>query len=128
MLQRLSGTPFQGYAQLTNGSPGPKSFNIVTTIGTAGSTILAANLRVYIVNITLSSNDATPALVTMDSGGTTPTKFISAYMSAAQQLQPEEIPPGILRGIFGTMPRIGATAVSGGATVECVIQGYVSNT
>jgi hypothetical protein len=124
-LLTTTGTPFVGYAQLTNGSPGPKAFTIFLTMGQA-SVAMPAGMRAYITNLTASSNDATPALVTFDSGGTTPTKFDSVYMSTTQQLQPQEIPPGILRGIFGVAPRIGATAVSVSSTVEAVIYGYLS--
>jgi hypothetical protein len=120
-----TGTPFVGYAQLTNASPGPKAFLLFVTMGQAAVS-MPATMRAYITDLVVSSNDATAALVTFDSGGTTPTKFDSVYMSATQQLQPQEMPPGVLRGVFGLMPRIGATAVSGGATVEAIIYGYLS--
>ncbi len=125
MLNVKNGTPFIGYAQLTNGAPGPTTFSLFVTMGQVAAA-MPVGMKPYIVNITLSSNDATPALVTLDSGGTTPTKFVSAYMSVSQALQPEEIPPGICRGRPGFMPRVTATAVSGVSTVECVIQGYLS--
>jgi hypothetical protein len=122
-----TGTPFVGYSQLTNGAPGPKVFQIFLEMGQA-AVAMPAGFRPYIVNITLSSNDTTAALVTLDTGGATPTKLVSAYMSATQQLQPEEVDLGIVRGIFGTAPRLGASAVSVAATVECVIIGYLGST
>lgn len=129
MLNIQDGTPFQGYVSLTQGVPGPVAFAYFVTVGQALIGIAPpAGHRAYITNITLSSNDAVVSLVTMDSGGTTPTKFVSAYLSGSVLLQPEEIPNGVLRSIFGVSPRMTAQAVSAGATVECIIQGYLSKT
>lgn len=127
------GTPFVAYAQLTNGAPGPVAFTLYTVMGSA-SYALASNERVYITNITLSSNDTAVALVTLDTGDTggtgdtTPTKLVSAYLSASQYLQPEQIPPGCCRGVFGVAPRIAATAVTSGKTVEAILKGYIAKT
>jgi hypothetical protein len=121
-----SGTPFIGYVSLTPGAPGPVPFAIFLIMGQA-AIAMPANLVPYIVNMTLSSNDSVASLVTVDSGGTAPTKFLRAYMSQTQVLQPEQIALGVLRGILGTAPRAAAQAVSAGATVECTIMGYLYN-
>lgn len=109
----LTGTPFVGYCALANGSIGPTPFTLYTDPGnTAAYTLAAAGTtpnaeRVYITNVTLSSNDATAAIVTLDTGSTgsgantQPTTLLQAFLSATQVLQPIQIPPGVLRGIPG---------------------------
>jgi hypothetical protein len=123
----MSGRPFWGYVQLTNGAPGPVNIPIFTVRGVAAYTIQANDL-LYITSIALSSNDTTQALVTVDSGGTTPTKFASQYLSATQ-------PPGVVQfawgtapGIFGTLLRATASAITAAKTVEVLIQGAISKT
>lgn len=130
-----TGTPFIGYLSLTNATPGPVSFPIQVVMGGTSDpyTLLPAD-KVYITNITMSSNDATAALVTVDTGSsgggvdTTPTKLVSAYLSATQYLQPEQIPPGVCHGPPGVAPRATASAVTAGKTVEIIIKGYIGKT
>lgn len=128
MLNVANGTPFQGYVQLNSSTLGPVPFAIIVNVGQAALGVFPSKMRTYITNITLSSNDAVVSLVTMDTGSTTPTKLVSAYLSLTALLQPEEIPNGVLRGVIGVSPRMTAQAVSAGATIECIIQGYLCNT
>ena len=120
-----TGTPVVGYASLTNGAPGPTSFALQVTMGGASAYTLAATERLYITNITISTNDAAAPLVTIDTGGTTPTKLTRVYASPTSPPSPEAIPPGVCRGLFGVAPRASAPAVTLGKTVEVVIAGYV---
>jgi hypothetical protein len=128
-MQTQSGTPFQGYVSLTNGAPGPVTFALFSPQGIAamgGS--FAAPMRLYVTSIVISSNDGTQALITVDSGGTTPTKLCSQYQSASQPPGVVHFDPGICRGIPGVVPRATASAVTSGKTVEVCIAGYISNT
>lgn len=127
MINTGSGTPFIGYVSLTSVAPGPVSFALFLTMGQA-AVAMPANMRPYIVNMTLSSNDAVASLVTLDTGGGTPTKLSRAYVNVTQTLQPEGVDFGLCRGVLGVMPRATANAVSPGSTVECVIHGYLSAT
>lgn len=132
MLNQTNGTPFIGYVSLTPGTPGPANFALFTVMGAAAYT-LGAKERLYITNITVSSNDTSAApvpIITIDSAGSVPTQFARAYVNNVRQLQPIAIPPGVARGIFGVAPRAGSTisgaASVGNGTVEVVIKGYVS--
>jgi hypothetical protein len=127
MINTSTGTPFVGYASLTNAAPGPTSFTLYTVMGQAAYT-LGAQERCYITNITISSSDTAAALIVVDTGGTTPTKLLSAYVSVSQPIQPEIIEPGFCRGIFGVAPRATASAVTSGKTVELVLKGYLGRT
>jgi hypothetical protein len=134
MINSTDGTPALAYASLTPGAPGPTTFTLFTVMG-AASVALQANERFYITNITINSNDTSAApvpIITVDSGGTTPTFFAHAYVNNIRQLQPIAIPPGVARSILGIMPRAGSTisgsASVGNGTVEIVLKGYVSKT
>jgi hypothetical protein len=134
MLNSTDGTPFVGYVSLTPGSPGPTAFTLFVVMGQAAYTLLATE-RCYITNITVSSNDTSAApvpIITVDSGGTTPTFFAHAYVNNARQLQPIAIPPGVARGISGVVPRAGSTISGassvGNGTVEVIVKGYISKT
>jgi hypothetical protein len=127
VINDRNGTPFVGYASLTNGAPGPTSFALFTQMGSAAYTLQAGE-RCYVTNITVSSSDSgTSQLLTVDSGGTTPTKFASAYVNAGKPLQPISLPPSTCHGIAGVAPRATAAAVTTG-TVELTLFGYVSRT
>jgi len=124
MINPNSGTPFVGYVSLTNGAIGPTNFAIFTVIGAAAYTLQSTE-RLVITNITVSSSD-TIALLTVDSGGTTPTKFYSGYVQGSVSPHSVNIPPGVLHGIFGTLPRAIASAVSATKTIECIINGFIT--
>lgn len=126
MINTNSGTPFVGYASLTPGAPGPVAITLFTVMG-ATAYALQSTERCYITNVTISSGDTATNLITIDSGGTTPTKFVSAYVSQTKVLSPLQIPPGVCRGIAGVVPRATAAAVSG-ATVEIIVKGFISRT
>ncbi len=127
-IQNLNGTPVIGYVSLTNGAPGPTAFALFTVMGQAAYTLQATE-RIYITNITVSSSDGTTSLVTVRSdSGANPTKFVSAYVSSTKPLQPVQIPAGICRGIFGTVPVALAATVTAATTVEIVLKGYISRT
>lgn len=121
-----TGTPFLGYISLA--TAGALNIPIWTVMGSAATYTLKANERLVVTNLQVSSNDTVAALVTIDTGGGTPTKLLSAYLSTTQFLQPEEIPAGICHGIFGTPLRANISAVTGGKTVEIVLVGFVSAT
>jgi hypothetical protein len=121
----ISGTPFVGYLSLTNGAIGPTAFTLFTVMGKAAYTLQSTE-RLYITNITISSNDTTQALVTVDTGGSTPTKLASTYLSTSQPPAVENIPLGACKTIFGTVPRGTASAVTSTKTVEFVIKGLIS--
>ena len=127
MINSFNGTPVTGYISLTNGAPGPVAFALFTVMGQAAYT-LQANERVYITNITVSTNDTALQLFTLDSGGTTPTVFAKSYVSNTVPMQPINIPAGVLHGIFGVVPRAAAGAVTTAKTIEVVFLGYVSRT
>lgn len=127
MINSFSGTPVVVYASLTNAAPGPVSMTLFRTMG-ANSVAINADERLYITNITMSSNDTTQALVTVDTGGLVPTKLASSYLSTTQPPAVVNNPPGTVRGILGTLPRAAASAVTAGKTVEIVITGYLSKT
>jgi hypothetical protein len=129
VINTTAGTPVVGYVSLSNGAVGPTAFTLFTVMGQASYT-LQSKERIYVTNITVSSSDtnAAPPLITIDSGGTTPTKWVNAYVSAAKPLQPIQIPPGVLKGIFNVVPRATAASVTATTTVEIVIKGYISTT
>src|SRR5579864_1873977 len=124
----LTGNPVLGYISLTNAAPGPVAFAIFTILGVAAGS-LAATQRIYITNITVSSNDtANTGIVTVDSAGTTPTPIAKVYIPTNQQPLTVSIPPGCAKGIFGVVPRAGIASVTAGKTVEVTFQGYISST
>jgi hypothetical protein len=127
-MLNLSGTPFIGYLSLITATPGPMAFALFTVMGASAYTLKATE-RCYLTAITLSSNDsANTGIVTVDSGGTTPTKFASLYIPSSNLPGTMAIPPGTARGIFGTLPRAGITSVTALKTIEIVISGYISTT
>ena len=131
MLNSLSGTPFIGYVSLTNGAVGPTPFTLY--VNGAAYTLQAlsgsvAAERIYITNITISSNDTTQALVTVDDNSTPPVKLASQYLSSTQPPGIEQLPPGIGRLAPGKVPRATASAVTAAKTVEFMIKGYISRT
>jgi hypothetical protein len=125
------GTPFFGYVSLTNAAPGPVNIAIFIEPGAAALGSLPTNTngqpaRLYITNVALSSNDTAQALITVDTGGTTPTKIQSEYLSSSQPPGIESIPEGVCRCIPGVFPRASASAVTSGKTVEVTLAGYLS--
>jgi hypothetical protein len=121
-----SGTPFRGYAQLTNAAPGPVN---VTLYVNGQSYTPSTSERLYITSIVISSNDTAQPLVTVDSGGTTPTKLARAYAGAANAPPfSETVAPGVGQLDFGQVPRAAASAVTATKTVEVTLAGYVSRT
>jgi hypothetical protein len=127
-MLNLSGTPVIGYLSLVTATPGPVAFALFTVMGAAAYT-LQAKERVYITAITLSSNDsANTGIVTVDSGGTTPTKFASMYIPSANLPGTASLPPGTARGIYGVVPRAGIASVTALKTIEIIISGYISST
>jgi len=126
-MPAYEGTPFVGYLSLVNGAIGPTNIPIFTVMGQAAYT-MQANERLYITNITVSSNDTTQALITVDSGGTTPTKLLSSYLSTTQPPAVVNMPPGTMRGIAGTLLRGTAGAITATKSVEIVVTGYISRT
>lgn len=123
MINSNTGTPLTGYISLANGSLGPTAFALF--VNSAAYTLNAAE-RVYVTNITLSSNDGTQALITVDDGGTAPQKLVSTYLSATQPPAVVAPPPGCCRTEPGHVPRATASAITATKTVECTIQGYVA--
>jgi hypothetical protein len=127
------GTPFFGYVSLTNAAPGPVNIAIFIEPGAAALGSLPTNsngqsARLYITNVALSSNDSAQPLVTIDTGGTTPTKIASAYAANTMPPAEEVIPPGVGRCIPGVVPRATASAVTSGKSVEVTLSGYLSFT
>lgn len=128
-MNPLNGTPVVGYLSLTNGAPGPTAIAFTFADGTNRSYTFVSQERLYITNITISSNDGTQALITVDSGGaTTPTKLASQYLSATQPPGVVQFAPGTCRCEFGVAPRGTASAVTAAKTVEIVVNGYIART
>ena len=125
----LSGSPFVGTLSLTNAAPGPAVFALFTSMGGAAYT-LQANERLQITNITVGSNDTTQRLITVDTGGATPTKLVSGYTGGTSNPFPllESMQIGACRGVFGTPPRATAAAVTSGKTIEIIIKGFITKT
>jgi hypothetical protein len=123
----IDGTPVLGYISLAPGSLGPTAFSLFTVKGQAAYT-LAANERVYITNISISTNDTAVPLITIDTGGPTPTNVLRAYMPASMQAVQESIAVGAAPCIFGVVPRATASAITAAKTVEITIAGLVSRT
>ena len=125
MLNAICGTPFVGYASLTNGAPGPTALTLYVNGAAFTATVTD---RLYLTNITLSSNDGTQALITIDDNGSVPVKLASQYLSNVQPPGIVTIPPGTQRLAPGKVPRATASAVTAAKTVEVVVTGYVSKT
>jgi hypothetical protein len=127
MGQKLDGNPFTGYVSLTNAAPGPVNIPIFTVMGVAAYTIQPSD-KLYILFISVSSNDTAQALVTVDTAGTTPTKLLSQYLSSTQPPGIMQAPWGSIQGIAGTLLRATASAVTSGKTVEVLVYGTVGKT
>lgn len=125
-IKSLSGTPFIGYLSLSAAAT-PTNVPVFVPMGSAAYTLKATE-KLMVTNITLSSNDSTGGLFTLDTAGGTPTKFVSAYLSSTQFLQPEQIPPGVCVGILGTLLRAQVSAITATKTVEVVIKGTIVST
>lgn len=125
----MTGTPFLGYVSLTHAAPGPVAIALFTVMGQAAYTLQAAE-RCYITNISLSSNDsAGTEIVTVDTGGATPTKLANLYIPTNQYPATFSYPPGSMNGVLGVAPRAGAPAgITLGKTIEIVLIGYISRT
>lgn len=121
----LYGTPYTAYLSLTNGALGPTAFAIFVN---GASFTPGATDRLYITNITASSNDTTQALITVDDGAGTAQKLMSSYLSTTQPPAVEQIPAGACRLRPGVVPRGTASAITAAKTVELVIKGYVAKT
>lgn len=129
-----NGTPCVGYATLVNGAIGPIAFTLYTKLGQPAYTLQPASPstgqpnaeRLYVTGISISSDDTTQALITVDSGGTTPTKIASQYASSVQPPGVTSFPPGVMRGIPGVAPRATASAVTATKAVQVVIKGFIS--
>lgn len=123
---KASGQPFVALVSLTNGAPGPTAFTL-TTVAHGTTYTLAANERMVITNVTITSNDTAQPLITLDdgTGGRTIGKY---YTGSALPSVTESIPPGTLQGFAATLPRATATAVTSAKTVEIILRGYVTQT
>jgi len=125
-----SGTPTTAYLSLTNATPGPAPFALKQISGGALYT-LAPNEVFVIELITISSNDPTQALVTVDDGPNAPgfitRRLASQYVSASVPTTFPNFQPGFVsrRGIA---PRGTAGTVSAGKTIELVATGYITST
>jgi hypothetical protein len=128
-LVALVGLPVVAYASLTSGAPGPVALSLVTVEGQAAYTLQPAE-RLYITALSVSTNDATQRLATLDTGGPTPTKLASMYMVSPGPTSnvTENFAPGTVRGIAGVVPRASAPAVTNPKTIEMVATGYVART
>jgi hypothetical protein len=131
MIQKTSGTPIAGYVQLTPGSLGPVAIPIFTLAGGSAYTLQAASggvggERIYIAAITVSTNDSTQRLVTIDTGGATPTKLANVYVTSTLPPVAIAFAPGTVRGIAATALRATVSALSASTTIEVTISGYVS--
>lgn len=128
-MRQVSGTPIMGSLSLAPGSLGPTAFALFTVMGQAAYT-LKANERIYVHSIAVSTNDAVLELITVDTGGVTPTKIVSAYLMFGGAFSPISLnwPPGTAHGIFGVVPRGSASAITAAKTVEITMSGIVSKT
>lgn len=124
---KYSGQPFVGLVSLTNGAPGPTNFTINTVAGVSAGYTLAANERLIITNITITSNDTAQPLITLDDGASGRT-FGKYYTGSTLPAVTESIPPGNLQCKAGVLPRASASAVTTAKTVEVTIRGYVTQT
>jgi hypothetical protein len=120
-----NGTPFIGYVSLSNGSPGPTALTLYQVVGQSAYSLQPTE-RLYITAISISTNDTTQQLITVDSAGPTPTYLARVYLANTQPPYFAAIPAGTMRGIFNTVPRAGAGAVTLGKTVEVIVAGYIS--
>jgi hypothetical protein len=118
-----NGSPILGYVSLNSTSPGPVPFALTLN---GAPYVVPTNERIYITNITVSSNN-TPTLVTIDDGPAHASKLLSAYCSSLMPPCVVPIPLGVCRLEFGQTPRASASAAPSG-TIECTIYGYVSRT
>lgn len=123
---KYSGQPFVGLVSLTNASPGPTAFTITSVAG-GGTYTLAANERLVITNVTVTSNDTAAPLITVDdgAGGRTIGKY---YTGSTLPAVTESVPPGNLQCKAGVNPRATAGSVTSGKTVEIVLRGYITQT
>jgi hypothetical protein len=122
------GTPVVGYLSLTNGAPGPVAIAFTYADGTNRAYAFIAAERLYVTNVSMSSNDTAQALITVDTGGATPTKLASQYLSNTQPPGVVSYWAGVIKCEFGIAPRGTATAVTAAKTVEIVVNGYVART
>jgi predicted ribosome-associated RNA-binding protein Tma20 len=119
-----TGTPFVGNLSFA-AAGGPTAIPIYVVAGSATAYTLQAGEFICLTNITITTNDATPQLVTVDDGAATAKIFAKGYVSTTQVIS-ENIPPGIC---FVQKPgqnaRATVAALTAAKTVEVVIKGYI---
>jgi hypothetical protein len=125
-LKATTGTPFVGYLSFA-AAGGPTAIPIWVTAGSATPYALGAAEYLVLTNITISTNDATARLVTLDDGAATPKNMLKAYVSTTQVVQ-ESIPPGVAL-VQKRAQNVRATLAALGAfTVEISIKGFITST
>src|SRR5690348_2285085 len=102
-LLTTTGSPVTGYASLSSTSLGPTQLQLFSTMG-AGAYMLSPFEYLYITNVQISTNDATQRLVTLDTGGLTPTKLASLYATSSFPPIAQAFAPGTCRGLMGDAP------------------------
>lgn len=119
-----TGTPFVGNLSFS-AAGGPTAIPLYIGAGAGTAYTLQAGEFVVLTNITITTNDATSDLVTVDDGAATPKLFAKGYVSTTQVIN-ESIPPGIC---FvkkpGQNPRATVGTLTAAKTVEVVIKGYI---
>jgi hypothetical protein len=134
MINTVNGSPAGGYLSLVNGAIGPTAIPLqnLAFVGTSNTVTLQAasgNIaaeRFYVTGITISSDDPAMALVTIDSGGSSPTKLASVYVSSTLPPVSLVFSPGIVRCAPAANPRATASAVATTKSIECRATGYIS--
>jgi hypothetical protein len=119
-----TGTPVVGNLSFS-AAGGPTIIPLYVVQGAATPYTLQSQEFLVITNITITTNDATPELVTVDDAGGTPKLFMKGYVSTTQVIS-ESIPPGICfvqKG--GTNPRATVGGLTAAKTVEVVLKGYI---
>lgn len=136
-----TGTPFVGYAQLKNGTLGPVAFTLYTVLTgntpyalqaaaaatggfTTGTEGTPQAERLIITNISISTNDTNIDLVTLDAGASA-ASLLSRYISNLVAYN-EHFEAGFLKCQSGVVPRVSASAVAPGCTIECTIHGFIT--
>ena len=125
-LTKAAGQPFVGSISLTTGTPGPVPIPIITQPGGAAYT-LAADERIVLTNVAISSNDTAQPLVTIDDGASAPRTLVRGYTSATVPALIESMPVGA-QGKAATLLRATASAVTAAKTVEVTVRGFVTKT